>query len=126
MAKVVKSTREVVDINEEMEKIQKKKKNSKKEKEQSDQKKNKNEKVVKNTDKKKKTGKDKKDKKAKKVKKKNPVFTFFAEVRKEVSKVKWPSRRDMIKYSIATISFIVFFALFFFIIDMIMAILLGV
>lgn len=122
MAKVVKSTREVVDINEEMEKIQKKKKNSGKEKEQSEQKKNKNEKVVKNTDKKKPS----KDKKVKKTKKKNPVFTFFAEVRKEVSKVKWPSRKDMVKYSVATIAFIVFFAIFFFIIDMIMAVLLGV
>lgn len=120
MAKVVKSTREVVDINEEMEKIEKKKKNGKKE---SDPKKNKEEKVAKNKDKKKKDGKDKKDKK---IKKKNPVVTFFGEVKKEVSKVKWPSRKDMVKYSIATISFIVFFALFFFIIDMIMAILLGV
>jgi preprotein translocase subunit SecE len=36
------------------------------------------------------------------------TFDDFQEVKKEVSKVKWPSKKDMIKYSVATISFIVF------------------
>ena len=39
---------------------------------------------------------------------------FFGEVKKELSKVKWPSKKDMIKYSIATIVFVIFFAAFFY------------
>ena len=42
------------------------------------------------------------------------IKKFLGEVRKEFSKVKWPSRKDMVKYSIATIVFVVFFALFFY------------
>ena len=40
-----------------------------------------------------------------------------------MSKVKWPSKKDMVKYSIATIIFIVFFAVFFYLIDLIIALL---
>ena len=46
------------------------------------------------------------------------VKQFFSEVRKELGKVKWPNRKDMVKYSIATISFVIFFALFFYLIDL--------
>lgn len=42
------------------------------------------------------------------------IKNFFGEVRKEFSKVKWPSKKDMVKYSIATIVFVIFFALFFY------------
>ncbi len=42
------------------------------------------------------------------------IKKFFSEVKKELGKVKWPNRKDMVKYSIATISFVIFFALFFF------------
>ena len=45
------------------------------------------------------------------------VGKFFSEVKKELSKVKWPNKKDMIKYSIATISFVIFFAAFFYLID---------
>ncbi len=45
------------------------------------------------------------------------VIKFFSEVKKELGKVKWPSKKDMIKYSIATICFVVFFAGFFYLID---------
>ena len=37
----------------------------------------------------------------------------------EFKKIKWPSKKDMIKYSIATIVFIIFFALFFYLIEVI-------
>ena len=43
--------------------------------------------------------------------------SFFKEVKSELGKVKWPNRKDMVKYSIATISFVIFFALFFYLID---------
>ena len=49
------------------------------------------------------------EKKQKKVKEK-PVTTF----KTELSRIKWPSKKDMVKYSIATIIFVIFFALFFF------------
>ena len=33
------------------------------------------------------------------------IKEFFHEVKKEISKVKWPTKKDMVKYSIATIVF---------------------
>ena len=49
------------------------------------------------------------------------IKKFFGEVRKELSKVKWPSKKDMVKYSIATIIFVIFCGLFFYAIDVIFA-----
>jgi len=49
------------------------------------------------------------------------IGNWFKSVWKEVSKVKWPSKKEMIKYSIATIGFVVFFALFFYAIELLMA-----
>ena len=49
------------------------------------------------------------------------IKKFFNEVKKELSKVKWTSKKDMVKYSIATISFVIFFALFFYLIDLAVA-----
>ena len=49
------------------------------------------------------------------------VKKFFSEVKKELTKVKWPDRKDMVKYSAATIVFVIFFALFFYAIDLLMA-----
>ena len=46
---------------------------------------------------------------------------MLANVRKEMKKVKWPSRKDMIKYSTATLTIILFFGLFFTASDMIIA-----
>ena len=47
---------------------------------------------------------------------------FFGEVKKELSKVKWPSKNDMVKYSIATIVFVIFFAGFFSLISVLVAV----
>lgn len=56
---------------------------------------------------------------------KNGLWTKFMifchGVRSEVSKVRWTSKQDMLKYSIATIAFIVFCSLFFYGIDAIFA-----
>lgn len=101
MAKIVKDTRETIDIDTELENL----KNEKQKKEVTKEKK-------KNTDKKKNTKKTNTKKKH-----------FLGEVRSEMAKVKWPSKKDMIKYSIATIIFIIFFALFFYAIDLIIALL---
>jgi preprotein translocase subunit SecE len=45
------------------------------------------------------------------------IKKFFSEVKKELGKVKWPTKKDMVKYSISTICFVVFFAAFFYLID---------
>lgn len=50
------------------------------------------------------------------------IKKFLSEVKKELGKVKWPSRKDMVKYSIATICFVVFFAGFFYLIDLAVAV----
>ena len=39
---------------------------------------------------------------------------FFKEVIRELKIVKWPDKKYMVKYSIATIAFVIFFALFFY------------
>ncbi|MDD2377937.1 MAG: preprotein translocase subunit SecE [Bacilli bacterium] len=49
------------------------------------------------------------------------VGKFFIGVKKELAKVRWPSKKEMTKYSIATISFIIFFGAFFALIDFILA-----
>jgi len=38
---------------------------------------------------------------------------IISNVKKEMKKVKWPTKKDMIKYSIATLSIILFFCIFF-------------
>lgn len=49
-------------------------------------------------------------------------FRIFCHgVKSEFSKVHWPSKKDMVRYSIATIFFIVFCSLFFYLIDIIFA-----
>ena len=42
------------------------------------------------------------------------IIKFFKGVKKEISRVRWPNKKEMIKYSIATLVFILFFALFFY------------
>ena len=42
---------------------------------------------------------------------------FFVSVKKEMKKVRWPKRKEMIKFSVATISVLCFFMLFFSAID---------
>lgn len=110
MAKVVKANREVLDVNKELEKLETKGKSKKSET-------SKEKPVTKKTN-------SKKDKKEKtKTKKRHGIFNYFHEVKVEVSKVKWPSKKDMVKYSVATVVFILFFAMFFYIIDLVFALL---
>lgn len=85
-------------------------------------KKEKEKKEIKDTKKVKNTKADKKDNK-KKVKVKNKPFREF---KSEFSKIKWPTKKEMVKYSIATISFVIFFAVFFFIVQSLMSLLLRV
>lgn len=108
MAKIVKDTRQTMDVDKELKKI--KNDNSNKEKNNKDKKKTKKKIERSNI-------------KIKSTKKHGKIISFFIDVRNEVSKVKWPSKKDMVKYSIATIVFVIFFALFFYLIDLIIALL---
>ena len=53
------------------------------------------------------------------------VGTFLENVNKEMGKVRWPNRNEMISYSAATLFFILVFATFFTILDFILAFLKG-
>lgn len=41
------------------------------------------------------------------------LVRFFMSIKGEMKKVRWPNKKEMITYSVATISFIIVFALFF-------------
>ena len=58
-------------------------------------------------------------------KKKNPIISYFKDVKKESKKIVWPSRKNLIKYSVATLIFIAFMALFFLILSFLTAFLQG-
>lgn len=49
------------------------------------------------------------------------IKNFFKDVKKEISKVKWPTKKNMVKYTVTVVVFILFFALFFFALDLIIA-----
>ena len=77
-------------------------------------------KEIEKKDKKKDNKKNKKDNKKKEDKKPEvKKESWWHGVKSEFKKVRWPSKKEMIKYSIATIAFIIFFAVFFWIIEMI-------
>ncbi len=46
---------------------------------------------------------------------------FLVSVKKELKKVRWPGKKEMVKYSIATLTFILFFSVFFALGDLIIA-----
>lgn len=58
-------------------------------------------------------------------KKKRNLFSFlkdfFMDVKKEAGKVMWTSKNNLIKYSIATLAFMLFICLFFVATDLIIA-----
>lgn len=47
------------------------------------------------------------------------IKEFFISVKKETAKIKWPTKKEMITYSGATISFMIFFGIFFFVLDLV-------
>ena len=46
---------------------------------------------------------------------------FFYGIKKEMGKVRWPNKKEMLTYSIATIAFVIFFAIFFTVADFVIA-----
>ncbi len=49
------------------------------------------------------------------------IKRFFAGVKKEMARVRWPKKKEMVKYSAAVLICIIFFALFFVASDFIIA-----
>lgn len=60
-----------------------------------------------------------------KTKKRRGLFTFlkdfFSDVKKEGSKIMWTSKKNLLKYSIATLVFMLFICLFFVGTDLVIA-----
>lgn len=57
--------------------------------------------------------------------KKTSKKSFLKEIKAEMKKVKWPTKKEMVKYSITTLIFIILFAGFFYLIDVLFALLKG-
>lgn len=54
------------------------------------------------------------------------IARFFVNVKKEMKKVRWPNKKEMIKLSVAAISVLCFFMVFFSCIDGILGVIVGV
>jgi len=51
------------------------------------------------------------------------VVDYFKGIKKEISRIKWTSKKDLLKYSVASILFVMFFGIFFYAIDILVAVL---
>ncbi len=51
------------------------------------------------------------------------ISDYFKGVRKEISRIRWTNKKDLIKYSVSTIVFMIFFGVFFYAIDLLVALL---
>ena len=51
------------------------------------------------------------------------MIEYFKGVKKEISRIKWTSKKDLVKYSVSTVAFMVFFGIFFYLIDLLVALL---
>ena len=51
------------------------------------------------------------------------ISDYFKGVRKEISRIRWTNKKDLIKYSVSTIVFMISFGVFFYAIDLLVALL---
>lgn len=62
-----------------------------------------------------------------KTEKKKSIFSkitgYFKGVRKEISRIRWTKGKELVKYSIAAVSIILFFCVYFYVIDILVALL---
>lgn len=42
---------------------------------------------------------------------------YFSGVAKEIKRIRWTNKKDLVKYSVATVVFVLFFGLYFYVID---------
>lgn len=57
--------------------------------------------------------------------KENENESYFSQVKAELKKVKWLSKKELLKYTISTLCFIILFAVFFYGIDTLFALFKG-
>lgn len=48
----------------------------------------------------------------------NNIKNYFVGVRKEISRIRWTKPKDLLKYTVSTLSFMIFFGIFFTVIDL--------
>lgn len=63
--------------------------------------------------------------KEKKVKEKSTKEGFFHNIRVEMKKVKWPSFKEMVKYTVATIVLVIIIALLFQVLNILISLIKG-
>lgn len=51
------------------------------------------------------------------------ISDYFKGVKKEISRIRWTNKKELVKYSLSTIVFMTFFGVFFYVIDLLVAIL---
>ena len=51
------------------------------------------------------------------------MIEYFRGVKKEISRIKWTSKKELLKYSVSTVVFMLFFGVFFYAIDLLVALL---
>ena len=73
----------------------------------------------------KKEQKQEKDTKTKEKKKNifSKIAGYFKGVKKEISRIRWTKGKELLKYSVAAVIFILFFCIFFYVIDLLVALL---
>lgn len=49
------------------------------------------------------------------------IKAFFSGVKKEIGKIHWTKGKELLKYSVSTLSMIAFFGLFFYVLDVLFA-----
>ena len=51
------------------------------------------------------------------------IGAYFSGVKKEISRIRWTKPKDLLRYSISTLSFMIFFGIFFTVIDLVITVL---
>ena len=51
------------------------------------------------------------------------MIEYFKGVKKEISRIRWTSKKELVKYYASTIAFMIFFGVFFYAIDLLVALL---
>ena len=51
------------------------------------------------------------------------MIEYFKGVKKEISRIRWTSKKELVKYSVSTVAFMIFFGVFFYAIDLLVALL---
>ena len=51
------------------------------------------------------------------------AILMYKGVKKEISRIRWTSKKELVKYSVSTVAFMIFFGVFFYAIDLLVALL---